>query len=159
MKLSRRDIARLGALSSGVFLLGCATAQSNSGSNAPGASDPASETEVATAVETFRKAMVDADGATLWSLAEADLSFGHSNGLIQTRSQFVNSVVTKKEDFKSLQLTNPTTTVVGNVAIRRHRFISDIILDGKDLSVNLAVLEVWRRRDRWRLLVRQAFNA
>ncbi len=159
MKFTRRDIGRLGALSTGALLIGCASAQSQSGSNNTATPDPALEVEVATAVEAFRKAMVDADGATLWSLAETNLSFGHSNGLIQTRSQFVNAVVTKKEDFQSVLLTNPTTTVVGDVAIQRHRFISDIILDGKALSVNLAVLEVWRRRDRWRLLVRQAFNA
>ncbi|MEM7300857.1 MAG: nuclear transport factor 2 family protein [Pseudomonadota bacterium] len=122
-----------------------------------GASKPA-ELELAESIEALRQAFENGDGAALNSLMDPSLSFGHSNGLIQTRAEFVNSVVSKAEVFNSLQYTNHENRVIGDVAIARHRFIADIIYQGKPINVDLGELQVWKRRNgRWMLFARQAF--
>ena len=121
---------------------------------------PSDEAEVAAAVEAFRAAMVRGDGEALTELASPDLQFGHSNGVIQSRDVFVGTVVDKKEIFRSIKLTNSSTKVVGDIAMQRHIFNADILLDGKPLVVSLGCLEIWHRQDdgRWLLTARQAFN-
>ncbi|MEZ5815908.1 MAG: nuclear transport factor 2 family protein [Hyphomicrobiaceae bacterium] len=114
---------------------------------------------VAHAVESFRAAMVRADGKTLTHLAAPNLSFGHSNGLVQTRAQFVQSVVGKKEIFKKIDLVNQKVTIYGRTAISRHEFHADILLDGKPLNVKLKCIEVWDKTPSgWKLVSRQAYK-
>lgn len=127
---------------------------------APAFASPADEAEVGRAVEAWRRAMVAGDGKALTALAHPDLQFGHSNGLIQTREMFVETVVNKSEIFRSINLTNKSVKIVGDNALQRHVFNADILLSGKRLVVSLGLLEVWQRQNdgRWLLLARQAFN-
>lgn len=124
--------------------------------------EAASRTDAAqlnAAIEQFRKAMVDADKARLVALASERLSFGHSNGVVQTRAEFVDMVVTKKEVFKSIQLTDMNNTIFGDMAVSRHNFVADLIIDGKELSVKLPTVQVWQKyRGQWRMVARQAFK-
>ncbi len=115
--------------------------------------------EFAQAVEDFRSAMVRGDGKALTALASPALSFGHSNGHVQTREAFVQSVVTKQEIFTSIRLYQSTKAVTGNTGIARHVFDADIIYEGKPIKVKLECLEVWHKvGGKWQLVARQAFK-
>ena len=74
------------------------------------------------AVEAMRKAMVDADKAKLETLVADQLSYGHSAGVIETKQQFLDVIASKKTTYKSINLLEPSVTVVGNNAIARHIF-------------------------------------
>ena len=148
MALTRRMLLGIGVLSSGLALTGCVRPTSR----------PNVRAEVKESIEAFRTAMVGADIATLSALADDRLSFGHSNGVIQTKQELIDTVQERREIFKSIELSEARLQLSGNVAMQRHRFVSDIVLEGRDISVDLKVLEVWRNTDRWRLLARQAFR-
>lgn len=110
---------------------------------------------MATAVERLRKAMLDGDKAALESLTAAELSYGHSSGVIEDKDAFVDALVTGKSDFTEINLTNQTITVAGNVAIVRHE------MHGKanNNPVNIGILLVWQGKgDNWKLVARQAFK-
>ncbi len=112
------------------------------------------------AVEHLRKAMLNADDATLQNLVSEDVTFGHSNGLIQTRDEFIANLVNKVEVFETLNLSDRHIMQHGNVAHERHKFQSDLWFDGKKYSVELQVLQVWVHEDgEWHLFARQAFKA
>jgi ketosteroid isomerase-like protein len=114
---------------------------------------------VGNSVEAFRAAMVRGDGATLTRLASPKLSFGHSNGVVQTREQFVQTVVQKKEIFRKIDLIDQKVTVTGATAISRHEFHADILLEGAPLLVKLKCIEVWSKTtEGWRLVSRQAYK-
>lgn len=115
------------------------------------------ETAVASAVEALKKAMIDADKAALESLAADDLSYGHSNGKVEDKAEFVRAIVSGESDFVTINLTEQTIKIVGNAAIVRHKLAGTTNNSGKPGTANLALLMVWQKqKGGWKLLARQA---
>jgi ketosteroid isomerase-like protein len=150
MKMNRRDVARAGGIAAGIALMGAAMSKTVSA---------CTDDDLAKAVEEFRQAMVDGNGARLLELSSDSMSFGHANGVVQTKIEFVKTVVDKAEIFNSIRLSNHTYKVDGAVGIARHTFDADIIFQGKPIQLSLGILMVWRNEDgRWRLVARQSFK-
>jgi ketosteroid isomerase-like protein len=79
--------------------------------------------------------------------------------VVETKAQFVSVIVGKKTIYKSINLLEPGTTMVGNSAIVRHVFTAETETDGKPGSPKVGVLQVWQKQDgAWKLLARQAFR-
>jgi ketosteroid isomerase-like protein len=115
------------------------------------------EKSIAAAVESLRKAMVDADKPVLEKLAADELSYGHSSGKIEDKASFVDAIASGKSDFVSIELAEQTIKVVGNTAIVRHLFNAVTNDGGKPGTVKLAVLLIWEKQNKeWKLLARQA---
>lgn len=115
------------------------------------------EKEVAAAVETLRNAMIAADKTTLEKLTAGELSYGHSNGLIEDKAAFVNQFVTGKSDFVNITLSDQTIRVAGDAAIVRHRLTGDTNNNKVPGKVDIIVLLVWQKQNgQWNLLARQA---
>ena len=127
---------------------------------ASGVAEGLTDTSASRASTQLAAAMIAADKAKLDALLAPQLSFGHSNGLIQTKAEFMGAVLSGKEVFKTIQLTDHVADVVGNSAVIRHTFTSDLVLEGKPLSVKLGELQVWQKQSgSWRLIARQAFRS
>ena len=115
------------------------------------------EKAIAAAVESLRKAMVDPDKAALDALVLDELTYGHSNGLIQDKAAFETALLSKSSDFVTIDLTEQTVTVVGNTAWVRHILTATTNDGGKPGTAHLSVLLVWlRQKGQWRLFARQA---
>jgi ketosteroid isomerase-like protein len=120
-------------------------------------SQSADEKAVASAVEKLRKAMVAGDAAILKSMAAEDLSYGHSNALLENRDEFVDQFVTGKSVFKTINLTDQTIKIVGDAAVVRHRLTADTNNSNVPGNVDLTILMVWKKqKGEWKLLARQA---
>jgi ketosteroid isomerase-like protein len=120
-------------------------------------SQSADEKAVAAAVEKLRKAMIAGDPALLKSMAAEDLSYGHSNALLENRDEFVDQFVTGKTVFKTIDLTDQTIKIVGDAAIVRHRLTAETNNSNIPGSVDLTILMVWKKqKGEWKLLARQA---
>src|SRR5690606_19971536 len=70
-------------------------------------------------IETFRKALVEADANTLGQLTTSALSYGHSSGLIESKDEFIAALVNGKSNFLSIQLSNQEISTSGDVAVVR----------------------------------------
>jgi ketosteroid isomerase-like protein len=115
--------------------------------------------DVLAAIEEYRKAMVDGNGARLLEMSADDMSFGHANGVVQTKVEFVKTVVDKVEVFHAIKLYDHSIRVSGDLAIARHTFDADVFFQGKDQNFLLSVVQTWKKEDgRWRLFVRQSFK-
>lgn len=116
------------------------------------------EAAVASAVELLRKTMVDPDAKVFDSLISESLSYGHSLGAIEDKKTCIESMVTGKYNFDSIELSEQTIDIVDNVAIVRHGFFAHTHDAGKDPgTVKLKVLQVWQKqKGKWLLLARQA---
>lgn len=118
------------------------------------------ETQVAQAVEALRKAMVDPTPASLNALLTDELSYGHSNGLIQDKKAFMEALLSGQSDFVSIELTDQTIKIHGKTAIVRHILTGVTNDNNKPGNVRLAVLTVWvKEQGRWKLIARQAVRA
>jgi ketosteroid isomerase-like protein len=117
------------------------------------------EKEVAAAVEVLRKAMVDGDEATLTKITAKELTYGHSSGTIEDQAAFVSALATGKSDFVKIDLEEQTVSMVGDIALVRHKLMGDLKSNGNVSPVKLGVLLVWQKRQgEWKLLARQAFR-
>ncbi len=115
---------------------------------------------VTTAAEKLRVAMVDPDQATLSGLVADSLSYGHSGGRIDTKTSFIGDLLDKKSDFVSINITEQTVNVSGDVAVIRHTLAGETLDNGKSGTVLLKVLQVWQKQGgHWKLIARQAVKA
>ena len=122
-----------------------------------GFSQTKAEIDVANAVETLRKAMVDADKNVLDKIATTELSYGHSSGKVEDKTAFVEALTSAKSDFVKIDLTEQTIKMAGKTAIVRHKLAGDIKDGGKPASVKLLILQIWQKQGAgWKLLARQA---
>ena len=115
------------------------------------------EKEVAAAVESLRKAMIDGDKSALESIAAEELSYGHSNGKLEDKAAFVAAIAGGSNDFKAIALSDQTIRVAGNTAIVRHKFNAEVVNNGTPGTANIGVLLIWQKQQgKWKLLARQA---
>jgi len=114
--------------------------------------------EVAAAVESLRKAMVNADSLVLDKLTADSLSYGHSGGMLQTKKEFIHSITSGASDFVTIDLSDQKITVSGNTAIVRHILSAATNDAGKGPgTVKIGILLVWvKNKSEWHLLARQA---
>lgn len=115
------------------------------------------QADVAQAVQQLRQLMIDPDKAKLESLASNELSYGHSTGKIEDKKAFIEALTSGASDFKTIDLTEESITVVDNTAMVRHKLMAETANDGKPGQAKLAVLLVWvKQKGNWKLLARQA---
>jgi ketosteroid isomerase-like protein len=115
------------------------------------------EAAVAAAVESLRKAMVSGERAALEKIAAPELSYGHSGGKLEDKTAFVEAIASGASDFVTIDLTEQTIKVTGDVAIVRHKLSAETNDGGKPGTVKLAILTVWKKTGKeWKLLARQA---
>ena len=150
MDVSRRDFTVAGAMAlsaSGLLLTGSADAQAGD------------EAAVTAAIESLRKGLLEPDKAKLEQVTSAQLSYGHSDGRVETKEQFINAVMSRKQVVKSLDFPELKVSVVGNAAVARHIYLSQSELDGKPTTTRIGALQVWQKQDGgWKLLARQGFR-
>jgi hypothetical protein len=149
MKVARRDLV------AGAFAFGASSLLLNGTVGARGRDEAA----VAQSVETLRKAQLDADGVKLAEVTSDEVSYGHSDGRVETKEQFIHGVMTRKQVVKSLAFPDLKLSLVGSAAIVRHIYLAESELDGKATTTRIGALQVWQKQNgTWKLLARQGFR-
>jgi ketosteroid isomerase-like protein len=150
MQLTRRDLA-----AAGVLAIGAANLLSGSPAHAEGGD----EASVKQSVEALREALLKADKPQLERLTADQVSYGHSDGRVQDKPEFVNGVMTRKATVKSINFPDLKVSVAGDAAIARHLYESESETDGKTNNVKIGVLSVWQKQGgNWKLLARQGYK-
>ena len=148
MRITRRDLTIAGTLTLGALGLWRSSAV---------VAQSADEAAVAQAIEAMRKAVLAQDKAQLEALCAEQLSYGHSDGRVENKAEFINGVMTRKAILKSLTLSDHSITIAGTAAIARHTWVSESETDGKATSTKIGVLQVWQQQNgAWKLLARQS---
>jgi hypothetical protein len=96
------------------------------------------EQAVAARSERLRLLMITPERSALEEIFAPDLSFGHSDGRVQTRAEYVDGLLTGKSVFKSIAISQQSIKVIGDVAIVRHRFDADAISNGNPSKPHIA---------------------
>jgi ketosteroid isomerase-like protein len=130
-------------------------------SSAPALADAAADAAaVEEAAQGLRKAMLDADGPALDALVAPEMVYAHSDGHVEGKAQYVDTIVTKKTIYSSITLSNVKTVVAGDTAVMRFVFDCAYIDAGKPpATAHLGVMETWQKQGgSWKLLGRQAYH-
>lgn len=114
--------------------------------------------EVAAKVLQLTKAMIDADSVAITNLAAEHLVYGHSLGAVEDRASLIHNLATGNSDFVTIDITDQTITISGNVAIVRHKFFAKTNDKGKPGEVRMIVMQIWQKQKQgdWKFIARQA---
>lgn len=112
---------------------------------------------IAETVETIRKAMVDGDRAILNANTHENLSYGHSNGKVENKAEYVEAIASGNNNFETIDISNQTIKISGKTAVVRHLFKGIYTNNGLPGVANISVLQVYQKSGKkWLLLARQA---
>lgn len=115
------------------------------------------EEKLTATLKEFHQALVNKNIVSINQQTDKALSYGHSNGWVETKSELIKNLETGYMKYNSYKEDSVQVVINGNVA--HARFVADIAatLNGKDGNFHLKVLEVWvRKGKRWLLFARQA---
>jgi hypothetical protein len=96
----------------------------------------------------------------LASVLDENLSYGHSNGWIESKENVIQDLASGK--LKYVDIKEDSITSVAEKDLGYIRFVAEMTLemDGKPMTLRLKVLEVWRKKNgSWKLFARQATRA
>lgn len=110
-------------------------------------------------INAFSKARIDVDLSVLDKLTAKELSYGHSTGTIENKTEFLEIVKSRKSVYKRIDLTNQTINIVDNIAIVRHVFNAELESNGTMQTSKLGILQIWKKQqDTWQMIARQAYK-
>jgi Domain of unknown function (DUF4440) len=115
------------------------------------------EEKLTTTLKEFHQALVSKNTVSINQQTDKALSYGHSNGWVETKADMIKDLETGYLTYQSYKEDSLNITMNGSMA--NARFVADIsaILNGKPTSNHLKVLEVWvKKGKRWLLFARQA---
>ncbi len=111
-------------------------------------------------VGQLAEAMVNKDTAQLEKLLSAQLVYGHSNGKVQDKQEFIAEIASGLPiSYLEINRTNEQIQLAGDVAIVRHIFAAKTLADGLEGNLQIGNVLVWQKEHgSWKLLVRQAYR-
>ena len=117
------------------------------------------EEKLIVTVKEFHQALVKKNTVSINQQTDKALSYGHSNGWVQTKTDIIKDFETGYISYQSFK--EDSITVMMNDNMASVRFVADITatLNGTTTVNNyhLKVLEVWvKKSKRWVLFARQA---
>jgi len=117
----------------------------------------AQKTGVEEAVSRLSQLMITPDSAALDQLILSNLSYGHSSGKVQTKQEFLHSLISGESDFVDINLTDQTVTIQNKTALVRHTLNAKTNDKNVPGNVRLYILLIWsKEKSGWKLLGRQA---
>jgi hypothetical protein len=115
------------------------------------------EEKLTATVKEFHQALVKKNTVSINQQTDKALSYGHSNGWVETKAEMMKNLETGYLNYHSYK--EDSIAVVMNNNLANVRFIADIDVSLKETRGNyhLKVLEVWvKKGKRWVLFARQA---
>ena len=99
------------------------------------------------------RAMQDADLATLTELCADELSYAHSSGIRDTRSEYLEKLRSGYYVYRRIDHPVDRVEVLGDTAIVIGRMTSDVEVQGTLKTIDNLALAVWTRASgTWQLL-------
>ena len=115
------------------------------------------EEKLTTTLKEFHQALVNKNTVSINQQTDKVLSYGHSNGWVETKADMIKNLETGYINYHSYKEDSLQLMINGNMG--NARFVADInvTLNGNTGNYHLKVLEVWvRKGKRWILFARQA---
>lgn len=129
-----------------LFLVVCSNAQTD-------------EQKLTTTMKAFHQALVNKNTVSINQQTDKALSYGHSNGWIQTKTDLIKDFESGFISYSAFREDSISISMNGNIA--NVRFVADIeaTMKGSTNTYHLKVLEVWvKKSKRWVLFGRQAIK-
>jgi hypothetical protein len=110
------------------------------------------------AMSKLDKALLSKDQSTLQQVLSGDVSYGHSNGWVQTKQDILNDLQSGKLIYSKIENSNVMIVAATDKwATVRTNTNAEGSINGTAFQLKLHVLQVWiRTKEGWQLLARQS---
>jgi hypothetical protein len=108
-------------------------------------------------LKQFHQDLVKKNTVSINQQTDKALSYGHSNGWVETKNEMIKNLETGYLSYQSFK--EDSIAVIINANVASARFIAEVnaTLNGTASVFHLRVLEVWvKKGNRWVLFARQA---
>jgi len=123
----------------------------------PAADNPRAEKEVLAALQVWKQGAMKKDRALLEKIYHSDLTYGHSGGLIQTKEQSIDQIVTESMIYQEVNFSDTKVNVNGDTAFVSGELDLHEKMGDKVNVVHLVLLTAWMKGpDGWQMIARQA---
>ena len=118
------------------------------------ASGGQAEKEVLEAMNVYKEAMIHKDGAALEKLLSSDLTYVHSGGQLETKSDVIKAITSGKTIVERIDFTGTTVRFYGNTALVK---CNVDLWHSKTDTRHMNVLHIWTKGGNgWQMVARQA---
>ena len=115
------------------------------------------EEKLTATVKEFHQALVNKNTVSINQQTDKALSFGHSNGWIETKADLIKDLETGYISYGEIKEDSITIAMNDNLANVQFKADITVTMKGTTSNVKLRVLEVWvKKSNRWMLFARQA---
>lgn len=126
---------------------------------ATGAHAQSKEQKLSAVMKEFHQALVQKNMILIDQQTHSALTYGHSNGWIETKADMISDLKTGIISYQSFREDSVQVLVDDNIAHIRFAADIDATLRGNASHFHLKVLEVWVKKDKsWILFARQAIR-
>ncbi len=121
------------------------------------AQSEAGKMEIMMKMLTLKTALVAKDSVTLSKVLADDVTYGHTNGMIQTKTELIRSVVSKEQDYKSIDPSDMKIRLFENTAIVNMNAKIVLTYKNEPMELKMKITLVWvKKNNEWLLEARQA---
>ena len=98
------------------------------------------------------------DSAALERLLADKVTYGHSGGKVENRSEMIHGAITNPGTYSNFMMDSASVFFENNTAVVRHILkATSIDREGKQSPLHIGVLQVWVMQNKqWKLMARQA---
>ena len=115
------------------------------------------EREVLRADEARVEALLANDFAALEQLLADDLTYVHSNGMLDTKESFLGSLRAGNSRYLSMDMSDVTVRALGDTGVINARFNARVQVRDREVNPQPRVLIVYAKRDgRWQMIAWQS---
>jgi hypothetical protein len=109
------------------------------------------------AVAKLDKALITKDTAILKQLLHKDLSYGHSNAWVETKTDVIKDLISGKLAYSKIKSKDFLWTASKDWATVRTTSTINYLLDGEEGTLQLHVMQCWLKTNKgWQLIARQS---
>lgn len=121
------------------------------------AQNEAGKMEIMMKMLTLKTALVAKDSVALSKVLADDVTYGHTNGMIQTKAELIRDVVSKVQDYKSIEPSDMKIRLFDNTAIVNMNAKIVLIYKNEPMELKMKITLVWvQKNNEWLLEARQA---
>jgi len=114
------------------------------------------QTEVMMKMLALRNALINKDSIAMEDVLASDVTYGHTNGLIQTKAQLIRSVISREQDYKNIIPSDMAIRIYDNTAVVTMKSAVSMTYQGKPLNMDMYITLVWVQKNKWQLVARQS---
>lgn len=104
------------------------------------------QTEVMMKMLALKDALINKDSVALDDVLANDVTYGHTNGLIQTKAQLIRSVVSKEQDYINIVPSNMNIRIYESTGVVTMKSAVTMNYQGKPLDMQMYVTLVWIKK-------------